>query len=142
MPYGTLSKVLFSTLPLTEESVGNHPHQVSKALMLPFREGLGKDINNLVISRNILQLHSASLNPISDEVVPDLDVLQPNVNHRILRELNATLIIAIDDSRSLRTTKQTHQLLVKPNGLTTSVLKIGIGFGIGRGSTRNRNRNR
>ena len=43
--------------------------------MLPFREGLGKDINYLVISRNILQLLRSSLNPVSDEVVPNLDVL-------------------------------------------------------------------
>ena len=43
--------------------------------MLPFREGLGKDISYLVISRYIRQLHGSPLNLISDEVVPDLDVL-------------------------------------------------------------------
>ena len=68
--------------------------------MLPFWEGLGKDISCLVISRNILQLHHSSLNPVSDEVVPDLDVLRLIVKHRILRELDATLIIEMYDSRS------------------------------------------
>ena len=67
--YGTLSKVLFSILPLTEESVGNHPYQVPEALMLPFREGLGKDINNLVISRNKLQLHRSSLSDIMQSMI-------------------------------------------------------------------------
>ena len=66
--------------------------------MLPFREGLGKDINYLVISRNILQLQRSSLNPVSDEVVLDLDVLRSIVKHRILRELDATLIITINTS--------------------------------------------
>ena len=109
MPYGTLSKEIFSTLPFIEESVGNNPHLVPKALMLPFREGLGKDISYLVINRNILQLYRSSLNPVSDEVVPDLDVLQQIVKHRILRKLDATLIITINDSRSQLSTKQTHQ---------------------------------
>ena len=77
--------------------------------MLPFREGLGKDINNLVISRNILQLHRSSLNQFTDEVVPYLNVLRPIVKDRILRELNATLVIAIDDSRSKLVTKQPYQ---------------------------------
>ena len=77
--------------------------------MLPFQEGLGKDINYLVISRYILQLYGSSLNPISDEVVPDLDVLRSIMKQGILKELNATLIIAIDDCRSQRSTKQPHQ---------------------------------
>ena len=77
--------------------------------MLHFQEGLGKDINNLVIRRYVLQLHRSSLNPVSDEVVLDLDVLQLIMKHRILKELNATLIIAIDDRRSQLSTKQPHQ---------------------------------
>ena len=77
--------------------------------MLPFREGLGKDISYLVISRYIRQLHGSSLSPISDEVVPDLDVLRLIMKYGILRELNATLIIAIDDRRSQLSTKQSHQ---------------------------------
>ena len=89
--------------------------------MLPFREGLGKDISNLVISRYILQLHCSSLNPITDEVIPDLNVLWPIVKHWIIIELNATLIIAINDSRSKMSTKQPHQQLAKPNSLTTSL---------------------
>ena len=68
--------------------------------MLHFRGGLGKDINYLVISRNILLLHLSSLNLVSNEVVLDLDVLRPIMKHRILRELDAALIIAIYDSRS------------------------------------------
>ena len=77
--------------------------------MLPFREGLGKDISYLVISRYILQLYRSSLYPVSDEVVHDLDVLQPIMKHGILKELDATLIIAIYDSRSQLSTKQAHQ---------------------------------
>ena len=77
--------------------------------MLPFREGLGKDISYLVISRYIRLLHGSPLNPISDEVVPDLDVLRPIMKREILRELDATLIIAIDDPRSELSTKQPHQ---------------------------------
>ena len=89
--------------------------------MLPFREGLGKDIINLIISRYVLQLHRSSMNPITDEVVPDLNVLRPVVKHRILKELNATLIIAINDSQSKLSTKQPHQQLAEPNSLTTGL---------------------
>ena len=77
--------------------------------MLPFREGLGKDISYLVSSRYILQLYCSSLNLVLDEVVPDLDVLRPIMKHGILKELDATLIIAIDDRWSQLSTKQPHQ---------------------------------
>ena len=64
-----------STLPLTEEVVLHHTELVSEMNELSSSKRLHQDICNLLINGNVLQLHSSSLNIITDEMVPDLDML-------------------------------------------------------------------
>jgi hypothetical protein len=98
--WGTPPKVHKSTLPLTEEGVPHQAHLVSEKDMLAPWQGLGENICNLIICRNVLKLNDPSLNPISDEVVSDLDMLRPVMKHWILREFYATLIITMNQGRS------------------------------------------
>ena len=64
-----------STLPLTEEVVLHHTQLVSKKNELASSKRLRRDICNLLISGNVLQLHSSFLNIITDEMVFDLDMI-------------------------------------------------------------------
>jgi hypothetical protein len=73
--------------------------------MLAPWQGLGENICNLIICRNVLQLNCPSLNPVTDEVVPDLNRLRPVMKHWILREFYATLIITVNHGRSHLLTK-------------------------------------
>jgi hypothetical protein len=68
-------------------------------------QGLGENILNLLISQNILKLYCPSLNAISDDLESDLHMLQPFMEHWILREFDTTLIIAVTDSRRQLLTK-------------------------------------
>ena len=103
-----------STLPLTEEVVLHHTQLVSEMNKLVSSKRLHRDIYNLLIRRNVLQCHSSSLNIITDEMVPDLNVLRPVMKHWILRELNATMIVAVDHRRPKLLIKQIYQKLAKP----------------------------
>jgi hypothetical protein len=98
--WGTPPKVHKSTLPLTEEGVPHQAHLVFEKDMFAPWQGLGENICNLIICRNVLKLNDPSLNPISDEVVSDLNMLRPVMKHWILREFYATLIITMNQGRS------------------------------------------
>jgi hypothetical protein len=111
-----------STLLLTEEGVSHQAHLVSEVDMFAPWQGLGENICNLVVCRYILQLNCASLNPITNEVVPDLNVLRSVMKHWSLREFYATLIITVNDGRWHLQTKQTDQCLTKPNGVATGLI--------------------
>ena len=91
-----LSKVQILTLPLTEESVLHHSYLVSKIDMLAPWKRLRENVRHLLISRYILKLHCSLLNPITYEVIFDLYVFSPVMKYWILREFNATLLIAIN----------------------------------------------
>jgi hypothetical protein len=97
--WGTPPKVQISTLPLTEEGVPHQAHLVSEEDMLAPWQGLGENICYLIIYRYILQLNYLSLNLVTNEVVPDLNMLRPVMKHWILIEFYATLIITVNDSR-------------------------------------------
>ena len=84
--WGTPPQVLISTLPLTEEGVPHQAHLVSEEDMLAPWQGLGENICYLVICRYILQLNCPSLNPVTNEVVHDLNMLRLVMKHWILRE--------------------------------------------------------
>ena len=64
-----------STLPLTKEVVLHHTQLVSKMNKLASSKRLRQDICSLLISGNVLQLHSSSLNIITDEMVSNLNML-------------------------------------------------------------------
>ena len=73
--------------------------------MLAPWQGLGENVCNLLINANILKLNCPSINPISNEVVFDLYVFRPVMKHWILREFDATLIVAVNDCRPQLMTK-------------------------------------
>jgi hypothetical protein len=66
---------------------------------LPFDQIFREDVYNLLICRNVLKLHNSSLNIVPDEVIPDINMLRLVMEHWILREFNATLIITMNGDR-------------------------------------------
>ena len=93
-PHGTTS-----TLPLTKESVPHNTHLVSEVDMLAPWERLRQNVFYLLIRGNVLEPYNFLLDPISDEMILDADVLGPLMKHRILRELNAALIVTMNNRR-------------------------------------------
>jgi hypothetical protein len=80
-----LSELYFSTLPLSEEGIMHQSKYVFECFKLPFCQGLGQNINYLLICGNILELHYYSLlNPISYEVIYDLYMLGRWTYHETL----------------------------------------------------------
>jgi len=90
---------LASTLPLSKEGILHHTKSVSKEHKLPFLQGLGQNIYNLLICGNILNIHCSLLDPIPDEVVSYLNMLGPIMKYYILRYFDTTLVIAVDHCR-------------------------------------------
>jgi hypothetical protein len=70
-----LSKLQTLTLPLSEEGIFHHCKLVSEEYELAFYQGLGEDVCQLLICRNILELDCSLQHPVLDEMVSDLDVL-------------------------------------------------------------------
>ena len=70
-----LPRYKISTLPLTEEAVLHHTQLASEMNEFAYSKRLRQDICNLLISGNVLQFHSSSLNIITDEMVLDLNML-------------------------------------------------------------------
>ena len=66
---------------------------LSEVLKLHPSQWLRQYISYLFLHRNILELHFSSLHHIPDIVIFDLDVLQPVVEHRLLKELHTTLVV-------------------------------------------------
>jgi hypothetical protein len=73
-----------STLPLSEEDILHHSKSIYEELKLPFLQGLGHKTCNLLICGNILKLHCSLLDPISNEVVFDLNMLGLVMEYGIL----------------------------------------------------------
>ena len=88
-----------STLPLTKESVPHNTHLVSEVDMLAPWERLRQNVCYLLIRRNVLEFYNSLLDPISDEVVFDTDMLGHLMKHRILCELNTALIVTMNHCR-------------------------------------------
>jgi hypothetical protein len=73
-----------SILPLSEEGILHHSKFVSEEHKLPFNQGFGQNICNLVVCGNKMKLHYSLLDPISNEVVFDLNMLGPIMEYWIL----------------------------------------------------------
>ena len=85
----------FSTLPLTEEGVLHYTQLVSELYKLSFLKSLRQNVRYLLSCGHILKLNCPSLNPITNEVISDLNMFRPVMENWILRESNATLIITV-----------------------------------------------
>jgi hypothetical protein len=84
-----------STLPLSEEGIFHHSKFILEEYKLLFKQGFGQDIYNLLIYGNILKLDYSLLDPVSDEMIYDINMLGPVMEYWILREFDTTLIITI-----------------------------------------------
>jgi len=60
--------------------------------------GLRENVCNLLISPNVIEIYGALLYHISNEVVPDIDMLGSIMEHEILRKTNPTLVMTNDNS--------------------------------------------
>ena len=78
--------------------VRDHTKLVSEVLQLHPAQRLGQYVRDLLIRSNVLKLHSSLLHHVANVLVFDLNMLGFIVKHRILRELDATLIITINIS--------------------------------------------
>ena len=95
-----------STLPLTKESVPHNTHLVSDVDILAPLERLRQNVCYLLIRGNVLRFYNSLLDPISDEVVSDTNMLGPIMEYRILRELNTTLFVSLYHCRTQLQIKQ------------------------------------
>ena len=66
-----------------------------EVLELQPRQWLLQYISYLFLHRNILELHYSPLHHIPDIVILDLDMLQLVMEHRVLRQLQTTLVVAM-----------------------------------------------
>ena len=57
----------------------------------------GKDVGILTLSRNILKTHNLSFNQISNEVIPNLFMLSLRMLNRVLRYINSTRVITVNN---------------------------------------------
>ena len=81
------------------EGVLDHPHLLSEVSELNLTQSLGEDICHLFSCRSVPQLHNSSLDIVSDEMATNVNVLRPVMKHKILGELDATLIITHNPSQ-------------------------------------------
>lgn len=65
------------TLPLSEEGILHHSKLVFEEHKLPFHQGFGENVYNLLIYGNILKLNYSLLDHVFDEVIPNLNMLGP-----------------------------------------------------------------
>ena len=89
---------LISTLPLSEEGILSQPHLISEIFKLLSVQCLGENICHLLISLYVIKPYDSSLYTISDEMIPDIDVLATIMKHWILGEFDATLIVTVNQS--------------------------------------------
>ena len=75
----------------------NHTNYLTKSLKLTSIKRFGEDVGILLFSRNILKTHNLSFNKISNEVISNLYVLSIRMLNRVLRYINSTRVITINN---------------------------------------------
>ena len=75
----------------------NHTNYLTKCLKLTSIKRFGEDVSILTFSRDILKTHNLSFNKILDEVISNLYVLSLRILNRVLRNINSTRIITINN---------------------------------------------
>ena len=87
-----------SSLPLRRNLNLENTNILPKVLKIHYGQWLGQQISYLLIHRNILELHYSSLHHIHDILIFDLDMIQLVMEHRVLQQLHATMVVAKDAS--------------------------------------------
>ena len=75
----------------------NHTNYLTKCLKLTSIKRFGEDVSILTFSRDILKRHNLSFNKIPNEVIPNLYVFSLRVLNRVLRDIDSTKIITINN---------------------------------------------
>ena len=86
----------FLTLPLNKELIQQQHQLVSELQKTVFAKCLGENVCHLLICLYVLQPNGPPLNTISQEVVPDVYMLAPVMEHWILKQHDGTLIITMN----------------------------------------------
>ena len=75
----------------------NHTNYLTKSLKLTSIKRFGEDVSILTLSRDILKTHNLSFNKIPNEVIPNLYVLSLRMLNRVLRYINSTRVITVNN---------------------------------------------
>ena len=75
----------------------NHTNYLTKCLKLTSIKRLGEDVSILTFSKDIFKSHNFSFNQILDKVISNLYVLSLRVLNMVLRDIDSTRIITIDN---------------------------------------------
>ena len=85
--------------PRKQNSLGtqNHTNYLTKGFKLISIKRFGKNVGILTLNRNIFKALNLSFNKIPNEVIPNLNVLSFRMLHRVLRYINSTRVIIINN---------------------------------------------
>ena len=75
----------------------NHTNYLMKSLRLTSIKRFGEDVGILMLSRDILKTHNLSFNKIPNEVIHNLYVLSLRMLNRVLRYINNTRVIIVNN---------------------------------------------
>ena len=75
----------------------NHTNYLTKCLKLTSIKRFGEDVDILPFSRNILKTRNLSFNKILNEVIFNLYVLSLRMLNGLLRDINSTRVITINN---------------------------------------------
>jgi hypothetical protein len=74
-----------------------HPQERLKMDILDLSEGFGEDVYNLLCCQTITQIDDPLLNKLPKKMHVDLDVFGSLMMNRVLRDLDGTLVVTVDD---------------------------------------------
>ena len=80
----------------------NHTNYLTKSLKLTSIKRFGGDFSILTLSRDILKTYNLSFNKIPNEVIHNLYVLSLRMLNRVLRYINSTKVITVNNHDILR----------------------------------------
>ena len=75
----------------------NHTNYLTKCLKLTSIKRFGEDVGILTLSKDILKTHNLSFIKIPNEVIPNLYVLSLRMLNRVLRYINSTRVIIVNN---------------------------------------------
>ena len=75
----------------------NHTNYLMKSLKLTSIKRFGEDVGILTFNRDILKTYNLSFNKIPNEVIPNLYVLSLKMLNRVLRYINSTRVITVNN---------------------------------------------
>ena len=75
----------------------NHTNYLTKGFKITSIKRFGENVGILTLSRSILKTHNLSFNKIPNEVIPNLNVLSLRMLHRVLRYINSTRVITVNN---------------------------------------------